>query len=280
MSDGNQWTCLAALLASLSGALAACTVTDSTGPSGQSDGGGEGGKGTTGSGTQAGGAPGVAGSVGSGGSLGSAGSAEGTGGLGGSGGAAGSGGSGGSAGSSGSGGSAGSGSVDAGQPHVYTAMCSLPGADAGAGEGGTEGGAPDAVPTAGHPLASFTLYDYETDLPFSGCKEFVNDFVVNITGDNVPLTLVANIAPGTNPGRIIFDQDGHLGVDVERRSPYALGGDSVENNFDPPTFPLAPGEHSITVTAYAEVDPPDDAGDGGLGTVLGTATIKITIVQK
>jgi hypothetical protein len=213
--------------------------------------------------------------LGSAGSAGSGGSAAGS---------AGSGGAGGSAGNAGSGGAAGSAEVDAGQPHVYTVTCSLPGADAGASDGSTDGGSGDAndeaVGTTGPAIASFTLYDYETNLPFSGCKEFLKDFTVAITGDNVPLTVVANVAPGAGQGRVVWDYDGMLSFNTERRSPFALGGDAVENDLDPPSAPLAPGTHTVTITLYAEADPPADAGDGGLGTVLGRATIKITIVKQ
>ena len=59
------------------------------------------------------------------------------------------------------------------------------------------------------------------------------------------------------------------GVAGENFSPFAIGGDD-NGNLRP--FPLSPGAHSVTATAYS--------GRDGSGSVLGTVTRSFTVIDN
>lgn len=221
-----------------------------TAGAGGADGGGAGGGGKAGGGT--GGASGASGNGGTGGNppvrvytiegcddagVGGAGGASGAGG-------AGDGGAGGAGGASEAGGAGGAG---------------------GEGVGG-EGGAAGPGPSPNF-SATFSVFDFVTDDAIPTCADKASDFSITITGD-APLTVVTDIA-GVTPASVIWTYDG-VAQGVHNLAPYSLGPDDA-GDYEEPDPPLAPGVHTLTITAYDAMD--------GMGNVLGTATITLTVVD-
>ncbi|MEO0762975.1 MAG: Ig-like domain-containing protein, partial [Pseudomonadota bacterium] len=82
------------------------------------------------------------------------------------------------------------------------------------------------------------------------------------------LTVEALTAPGNGVESIAFALDsGHR--QVENSVPYALFGNSGQ---DFAGGPLAPGQHTLTVTAHS--------GNGATGTVLATETVSFTVAEE
>ena len=230
--------------------------------------------GSVGAGSDAGG---TAGSAGASGGAGGSGGANGGGGNGGSGGAPrvyailgcdepGASGAGGEGNAGGSGNAGGEGSVG-GDGNV--GGDGSVGGDAGVSVGGAgEGGAGPTIPMPGA-FASFTVYDFLTDMPVPTCVDRVSDFEITITGD-APLTLAVNLTPGLMPGSVVWTYDG-VAQTRQNNFPYALGDDD-NGDFHEPTPPLTAGAHVLGITVYAERN--------AMGAILGEASVTITVVER
>jgi hypothetical protein len=149
------------------------------------------------------------------------------------------------------------------------------GAGGAAGNGGAAGadsdsgaGGDSSTPAVLGTFASFSIYDFETDKPVQTCLNKIDAFNVTVTGD-APLTVVANIAPGITPGSVIFTYDGVL-QSSQDIFPYGLGFDT-NGDYQEPTPKLSAGTHTLAISAYSM--------PGGMGSVLGRASIALTVIE-
>jgi len=188
----------------------------------------------------------------------------------------------------------------AGAANVYTIVgCALMGgSDAGSGDAGLSdagSSAPDASPgdaglsdagssasdasasdaglsadggadAAGAFSATFDIFDSDTDQPAPGCSGQMAAATIAITGA-APLTVVANIS-GVVPGSVVFTYDG-VEQGTHNTAPYAVAPDNA-GDFEQANPPLGVGEHTLSITVYSGAD--------AMGTVLGQATIIITVI--
>ncbi|MGI4883622.1 MAG: PQQ-dependent sugar dehydrogenase [Janthinobacterium lividum] len=130
-----------------------------------------------------------------------------------------------------------------------------------------------AVPAAGQAVASFTVFNADTDQPLPGYDPLPNGATLNLaTLPTRNLNIRANTNPGT-VGSVRFAYDGNANYRVENYVPYAIGGDNGTVNGGPNYNAWTPavGPHTLTGTPYT--------GGGTSGSAGTPLTVMFTVTN-